>query len=93
MNSVVNLIINLVITLIPAIIAYYKKNNNAKLILKCVIALEIVSFVIGLAASLISILGIVQSVWSIINLVLWIYLIICAVKDTKPTIFEMIGLK
>lgn len=93
LGDIVGWIVGVVLMFIPTVITFVKHSSHKGTILKCQIALIVVDIVLAVVLWLLPILGIIGSIWSIVELVLWIYLICCAVTDKAPSLFAMIGIK
>lgn len=87
----------IIIAAIPVVWAMYKKQDNAQAILKVSILVLIVGTVVSLAlgflAGLLSFLGILCTVWSVVTLAATVYIYFCAFTNKQPELFEKIGIK
>ncbi len=91
------LITSLIIAAIPVVWAFYKKQENAGAVLKVSIITFVggfvLGFVLGLLTAVLSIFGILGSVWSVLSLVITVYIYYCAFANKPFEILEKLGIK
>ncbi len=100
--SIISLFLGLIVCFLPTIIAILKRNVNAKQVLiyqilltvaniGFIIVIEILGFVLALPI-VGTMFNIISIVWGLFMLVMWLYVLLNALRDTEMTLLKKFGI-
>ena len=100
LGGILGFIIGIAIGFIPTIIAFLKGGYNkgqilkAQIIIVCInIAMNVVGYLVAKLGIIATIFSVISTVWSLIALGLWIYMLIFAITGRELTLFSRFGIR